>query len=43
MMGYGYGNMMGSWGALGVITWGALVAFLVLGSIYFWNGISKKK
>ncbi len=45
MMGFGYGaygSMMGGWGILGAITWTALIAFLVLGIIYFWKGIRKK-
>lgn len=44
MMGYyGWGNMMGGWSLLAFLTWVALVVFLVLGSIYFWNGIKKKR
>lgn len=42
MMGY-YGNMMGSVGTLGLMTWLALFMFLVLGSVYFWKEINKKK
>jgi len=38
-----YGNMMGGAGVLGLLTWMALLAFLVLGSIYFWKEINKKK
>ncbi len=41
--GYGYsGNMMGSFGSLGFLTWILLVVFLILGIIYFWKGINKK-
>lgn len=42
MMGYGYGNMMGSsfWG-LGLLTWIATLIFLTLGSVFFWKGIQK--
>lgn len=45
MMGnYGWGgNMMGSFGTFGFLTWLALIIFLVLGSLYFWKGLNKKK
>ena len=44
MMGnYGWNNMMGGWGLIGVITWIALLAFLILGSVYFWKEIQRKK
>ncbi len=42
MMGY-YGGMMGSWGIFGSLTWLLLVIFLVLGSVYFWKEINRKK
>lgn len=42
MMGY-YGTMMGSWGLFGSLTWLLLVIFLLLGSIYFWKEINRKK
>ena len=42
MMG-NYGGMMGGAGVLGLLTWLVLLAFLVLGSIYFWKEINKKK
>lgn len=42
MMGY-FGNMMAGWGLFGLITWIALMFFLVLGSMYFWKEISRKK
>ena len=42
--GYGPGaNMMGAIGLYGTITWIVLIVFLVLGSIYFWKEINKKK
>lgn len=41
MMGYN-GSMMAGWGIFGLITWLALLIFLILGSIYFWKGIQKK-
>ena len=42
----GITGMMGGGGAfsgglLALLTWLALVAFLVLGAIYFWRGINK--
>ncbi|MDP1721935.1 MAG: hypothetical protein Q8L37_01880 [Candidatus Gottesmanbacteria bacterium] len=44
MMGYGWGGtMMGSFGVYGLLTWLALIVFLVLGSLYFWKGLTKKK
>lgn len=48
MMGYRFadgatGNMMGAFGFWGTLTWLLLVVFLVLGSMYFWKGINKKK
>lgn len=42
MMQY-YGNMMAGWGILGVITWLALIVFLVLGSVYFWKEINRRR
>ena len=43
MMGYGYSNMMSNMGIFGLVTWIALLAFLILGSIYFWKEINKSK
>ena len=43
MMGNYYGNMMGGWGIFGLITWILVLAFLVLGIIYFWKEINRKK
>jgi len=44
MMGYGYNyGMMGSFGLFGGFTWLLLVIFLLLGSIYFWKEINRKK
>lgn len=40
---WGYGNMMAGWGFFGVITWLALIVFLILGSLYFWQEITRKK
>lgn len=43
MMGYLWGGItMGSFGVY-VLTWLALIVFLVLGSMYFWKGLQKKK
>jgi hypothetical protein len=42
MMGTFYGGMMGNAGLLGLLTWLALLTFLILGSIYFWKKINKK-
>ncbi len=46
VMGYGYGNMMGnSFGIFGLVTWIALLVFLVSGSMFFLkklNTLSKK-
>lgn len=39
----GYGGFMGSWGLFGVITWLALIIFLVLGSMYFWKEMNRKR
>lgn len=41
-MGY-YGNMMSSWGIYGLLTWILLIVFLILGIIYFWKEINKRK
>lgn len=44
MYGYGgYGGMMGTWGFFGLLTWVALIVFLLLGIAYFWKEISKPK
>lgn len=37
----GGGGAAFSGGLLALLTWLALVAFLVLGAIYFWRGINK--
>jgi len=37
------GRDFGTFSLLGSMTWIALIAFLVLGSIYFWQQINKKK
>ncbi|HLE49609.1 MAG TPA: hypothetical protein VI791_00500 [Patescibacteria group bacterium] len=45
MYGY-YGNMMGGWGLMGsfgLLTWVALITFLILGIAYFWKEINKPK
>lgn len=40
----GYGGMMGqSFGIFGSLTWIAVLVFLILGSIYFWKEIQRKK
>lgn len=41
----GFSNMMNGYSAggfFGLITWVALILFLILGSIYFWQKINKK-
>lgn len=47
MMDYGFGGMMsggaGQFSFFALITWLALVVFLILGSVYFWKEINKKK
>lgn len=52
MMGWGQGgwgskSMMGGyfglWSLLGVLTWVAFIVFLILGSIYFWGEIKRKR
>jgi len=48
MWGYngGYGGMMGGYGTyslFGLLTWVALLTFLLLGIIYFWREINKPK
>ncbi|MBI2405220.1 hypothetical protein HYV22_03530 [Candidatus Gottesmanbacteria bacterium] len=45
MMGnyWGYGTMMGNVGLFGIITWIALLVFLVLGSMYFWQNMKRRK
>ncbi len=47
MWGYGgYGGMMdgfGTVGFFGLLTWVALIVFLVLGIAYFWKEINKPK
>lgn len=42
MMGYN-GNMMAGWGVFGLLTWIALLAFLILGAMYFWKEINRRK
>lgn len=42
----GYGMMngyFGWWSFFAVVTWLALLVFLILGSVYFWKQIQKKK
>ena len=42
----GYQNMMGGAygiGVFGLLTWILLIVFLILGIIYFWQEIRKKK
>ena len=34
---------LSAFGAFGLLTWLALIIFLVLGSIYFWKEINKKR
>ena len=41
MMGYGYGNMMGTWGVLGVITWIVVTIDLLLLGVWLWKQINK--
>lgn len=44
MMGNFYGNMMNnSWGLFGGLTWILVVVFLILGIIYFWKEINRRK
>ena len=44
MMGNFYGNMMNNgWGLFGGLTWILVVVFLILGIIYFWKEINKRK
>lgn len=45
MMGaFGYGNgMMGSFGLFGLLTWLAMLTFLILGSMFFWKELNKSK
>jgi len=37
------GTMMNQVGLLGLITWIVLIVFLVLGGIYFWKEINRRK
>jgi hypothetical protein len=41
MMGY-YGSALAGWGIFGALTWILLVIFLILGILYFWQGLNKK-
>ncbi len=47
MWGYGtYGGMMGGlagWSFFALLTWVALIVFLLLGIAYFWKEIQKPK
>ena len=48
MMGYGYGRgMMGGgynpWSLLGLVTWLALLSFLITGTVFFWKQIKNQK
>ncbi|KKQ23728.1 MAG: hypothetical protein US40_C0007G0042 [Candidatus Roizmanbacteria bacterium GW2011_GWC2_37_13] len=38
-----YGGMMAGFQFWGLLTWVALLVFLVLGSVYFWKQIKKNK
>ena len=41
MMNYGYGEMMGGFGGLGLITWIVVLIDLVLLGIWLWRQIKK--
>lgn len=41
MMGYGYWNMMGGFGALGLITWLIVLFDLMLLGIWLWKKINQ--
>ena len=46
MMGNYYGMMGAAWGGwsfFGLLTWLLLIVFLVLGILYFWKEINRKK
>jgi len=38
----GYNSMMTGFNIVGLVTWLAMIVFLVLGSMYFWKEIKKK-
>ena len=42
-MGYNFGGMMGggAWSLIGSITWVLVVAYLVLGIMFFWQELKK--
>lgn len=43
-MGFGYNyGMMGSFGLFGSLTWLLAILFLILGCVYFWKEINRKK
>lgn len=42
MMG-NFGGMMGGFGLFGSLTWLLLIIFLMLGIVYFWKEINRKK
>lgn len=42
MMGY-YGGGMGLGSLFGLVTWIALLAFLILGAMYFWKELHRRK
>ena len=44
MMGYGNNGIgQNGWGIFGIITWALGTLFLILGILYFWKGIQRKK
>ena len=44
MMGnWGYSGMMAGWGLFGALTWLLIIVFLILGILYFWKEINRKK
>jgi hypothetical protein len=38
-----YGGAMAGYGLFGLLTWVVVFAFFLLGSVYFWKQINKKK
>jgi len=38
----GYNSVMAGFNIVGLVTWLAVIVFLILGSIYFWKEIKKK-
>lgn len=41
--GNGFGMMNNGWGLFGSLTWILVTIFLILGIVYFWKGINKKR